>query len=250
MPFSLEVITMGGSGAEYTPKTLHLTSEDIKRRLRESGSDAYLFDVEYEKLKKEEERLQAEYEREREKYLKITEQLRQEMLNGTASDADMARYMSALTDKGVQLQQQQQKMQDSINQLADQRADVENQMNELRKKAFSGSTNAYQSADKNTAYNGFKIDSNKSSYANAKIVEMTPQEYLRRVAFGFKNNSLESLVNSASPATVEKYMRQMLRGTKFNSPSLNYSRGSSVGMERVMAAMMNGYQRIPVMVIE
>ena len=240
---------MGGSGAGYSPNTLHLTSEDIKRRLREGGSDAYLFDVEYEKLKKEKERLQAEYEREREKYLKITEQLRQEMLNGTATDADMARYMSALTDRGVQLQQQQQKMQESINQLADQRADVQNQMNELRKRAFSGSTNAYQSADRNTVYNGFKIDSN-NRYANAKIVEMTPQEYLRRVAFGFNNNSIDSLVNSASPATVEKYMRQMLRGTKFNSPSLNYSRGSMVGVERVMAAMMNGYQRIPVMVIE
>ena len=93
---------MGGSGAGYTPKTLHLTSEDIKRRLREGGSDAYLFDVEYEKLKKEEERLQAEYEREREKYLKITEQLRQEMLNGTATDADMALYNNLIAISCIQ----------------------------------------------------------------------------------------------------------------------------------------------------
>lgn len=237
--------------ARYSKKPLRLTSEDIKKKLRQNEeSDAYMFDVEYQKLKLEQERLEEEYEREREKYLRISEELREEMLNGTASEADMARFMSALTDKGVELQQEQARMQETINDLSSQREDVEEQMNALRKRAFAGSTTAYQNAN-NNSYEGFKVDStNGVNYANAKIVDMTPQEYLRRVAFGFKNGSMDELVNDANPSAVERYMRQMLRGTKYGAPSINYSNGSYGGTERALAAVMNGYKRIPVMIVE
>lgn len=240
---------MGGSGQRYGRNGAHLTEEEIKRRHRSADSDAYMFDVEYEKLKKEEERLQAEYEREREKYLRITEQLRQEMSNGTASDADMARYMAMLTDRGVQLQQQQQKMQENIDKLNEDRADVQNQMNELRKNAFAGSTNAYQSADRREDYNGFKSDSERGT---AKVVEMSPEEFLRRATFGENGKgSLQSLLSSMRPSDIEKYMRQMLRGTKYNTPSITAGGNSSnISNARVLAALLNGYHKIPVMVIE
>lgn len=240
---------MGGSGQRYGRNGAHLTEEEIKRRHRSADSDAYMFDVEYEKLKKEEERLQAEYEREREKYLRITEQLRQEMSNGTASDADMARYMAMLTDRGVQLQQQQQKMQENIDKLNEDRADVQNQMNELRMNAFAGSTNAYQSADRREDYNGFKSDSERGT---AKVVEMSPEEFLRRATFGENGKgSLQSLLSSMRPSDIEKYMRQMLRGTKYNTPSITAGGNSSnISNARVLAALLNGYHKIPVMVIE
>ena len=122
-------------------------------------------------------------------------------------------------------------------------------MNQLRMRAFSGSTNAYQAADRDTQYNGFKLD-NSNRYGNARIVEMSPEEYIRRVAFGLKGGSLDSILNNASPAAVERYMRQMVRGTKFNAPTLNFGTGSSSGDERALAALMNGYKRIPVLVIE
>ena len=89
-----------------------LTKEGLRKRHQQEDNDAYLFDVEYEKLKAEQEQADKEYEEAREDYLEITEELRDEMLNGTASDSDMARFMTALTTKGVQLQEEQERLQD------------------------------------------------------------------------------------------------------------------------------------------
>ena len=127
--------------------------------------------------------------------------------------------------------------------------DVENRMDELRMRAFGGNTRAWNQTSSND-YKGFKIDNTDRRYANAKVVEMSPAEYLRRIAFDVRGNGLDEVVNGASPTQVEKYMRQMLRGTRFNAPSLNYKSGKAVGSERAFAALFNGYGRIPVLVIE
>lgn len=238
------------SKGKYGTRSARLTEEGVKRRYKKADGDGYLFDVEYEKLKHEREEAERKYEQAREDYMRITEELREEMANGTASDADMARFMAVLTNRGVQLQQEQKKMQEQVNQLADQRADVENRMNELRMRAFGGNTRAYQSASLEENYNGFKLDNTNNKYSDAKVVEMTPEEYLRRVAFDVKGNGLDEVLKSSSPSQIEKYMRQMLRGTRFNAPSLNYRNGTSVGDARVLAALFNGYNRIPVMVLE
>lgn len=241
---------MGGSGNGYG-KGGKMTEGELSARHKGVDGDAYMFDVEYEKLKKEQERLEKEYEKEREEYMRISDQLRQEMLNGTATGAEMERFMSALTEKGVMLQQQQAQMQQDIDDLASKRADIDAQMNELRRKAFSGSTSAYQAVDKNADYKGFKLDNMSGrSYANARVVEMTPIEYLRRVAFDVRGNGMDDVIRNASPSAVERYMRAMLRGTRYGAPRLNYRGGKSVGDERALAALFNGYQRIPVMILE
>ena len=239
---------MGGGNYRNGKNGSNLTKEEMRRKHQHEESDAYLFDVEYDKLKKEEERLEKEYQREREEYRRITEDLRREMMNGTASEADMARFMSALTDRGVQLQQQQEKMQQSIDSLNEQRNEVARDMNDLRRRAFSGSTNA-PAVDRTRDYEGFK-NGTSARYANAKVVEMSPEEYLRRVALGFNNQTVTSMLNQSNPSAIARYMRNMLRGTKYNAPTLNYGSNSSAGDERAIAALMNGYKRIPVMVIE
>ena len=226
-----------------------LTEEGLRARHRKEDSDAYLFDVEYEKLKKEREETEKELEQAREEYLRVSEELRQEMINGTASDAAMERFSAVLTERGVQLQQEQEQLQKNVSDMQAQQADVENRMNELRMKAFGGNTRAWNSANKNADYKGFKLDGDKR-YANAKLVEMSPQEYLRRIAFDIKGNGLDEVLKGASPAQVEKYMRQMLRGTRFNAPTLNYKNGTTIGDARALAALFNGYKRIPVMVVE
>ena len=238
---------MSSKGEYRARKDARLTEDQMKKRHKQEDGDAYLFDVEYEKLKKEREDAREEMEKAREEYMRVSEQLRQEMINGTASDTAVARFMSALTDRGVQLEQQQEKLQENISKVSERVADVENRMNELRMKAFGGNTRAWVSAKKDEDYKGFKTD---SKYGNAKIVEMTPEEYLRRVAFDVKGNGLKDMLSNMSPATVEKYMRSMLRGTRYGAPSLNFKSGKSSGDERALAALLNGYKRIPVMVIE
>ena len=243
---------MGGSGSGYGKRKGAMTEEELKRKHKKEDSDAYLFDVEYEKLKKEREEAEKEYAKARDEYIRISKELREEMANGTVTDSEMARFMAVLSDRGVQLQEEQVKAQEQIDKMAEVQADVENRMNELRMKAFGGNTRAWNSADRTADYRGFKIDSQDRRYANAKIVEMTPEEYLRRVAFDVKGKGIDDVLNNVSPSVVEKYMRQMLRGVRFGSPSLNYRNGSisKGGSERALAAMLNGYGRIPVMVIE
>lgn len=241
---------MSSKGKYAGTRSARLTEDRLKKRVKEQDGDGYLFDVEYEKLKKEREETEKKYEQAREEYLRITEELRKEMMNGTASETDVARFMAALTNRGVQLEQQQQKIQESVDQLAEQTADVERRMDDLRMQAFGGNTRAWTPADTNADYKGFKLDNTDNRYANAKIVEMTPQEYLRRVAFDVKGSGMDEVLKDASPAQVEKYMRQMLRGTRFNAPSLNYKSGKTSGDARALAALLNGYGRIPVMVVE
>lgn len=237
---------MGGSGTQYNKRN-GLTREDIENAINKGDGDGYVFDVEYQKLQAERERLREEYERARDEYVKITEQLRKEMENGTASEADEARFMAMLTDRGVQLQQQQKKIEDSLTSLADQRADIDNQLAQLRNIAFSGSTSAPSTPAKpEEKYRGFK----NQSRGEEKIVEMSPSEYLRRMAFQFGNGNMESLLRTASPQMIEKIARQMRRGIKFNSPTLDYSSHKTTGNERAIAALLNGYKRIPVLIIE
>ena len=238
---------MSSKGEYRARKDVRLTEDQMRKKHKQEDGDAYLFDVEYEKLKKEREEAREEMEKAREEFMRVSEQLRQEMINGTASDTAVARFMSALTDRGVQLEQQQEKLQENISKVSEKVADVENRMNELRMRAFGGNTRAWVSAKKDEDYKGFKTD---SKYGKAKIVEMTPEEYLRRVAFDVKGGGLKDMLSKMSPATVERYMRNMLRGTRYGAPSLNFKNGSSSGDERALAALLNGYKRIPVMVIE
>ena len=240
---------MGGNGASYLKGKKGLNKEDIESLVkRKQNDDSYIFDVEYQKLQAENEKLREEYERAREEYVRITDELRKEMENGTASEADEARFMAMLSERGVQLQSEQKKLEDSLNEIADNRADVDKQLAELRKNAFSGATRAgnFKVADADAKYRGFKNENR----GEAKVVEMSPAEYLRRMAFQFGQGNIESILRTASPRDIEKIARQMNRGIKFNSPTLDYSLNKAVGNNHVLAALLNGYKRIPVLIIE
>ena len=240
---------MGGSGASLKNGG-KLTAYELRRRHALADSDAYMFDVEYQKLKQEQERLARQYERARERYLRISEQLREEMLNGESTGAIASQYMSALTAKGVELQQEQAKMQKQLDTISDSRLNVATQMDDLRKKAFSGSTTAYNysAVDREKEYKGFKLKG-KIDYSKVKVVEMSPAEYLRRVAFEVKGRGFDELMTTTATSDVERLARNMLRGTQYTAPTLDYKNGTTKGDDKALAALLNGYKRIPVMIV-
>lgn len=239
---------MGGSGANYARNKKGLTEEDLERVINKGDGDGYIFDVEYQKLMKEQDKLRDEYEKAREEYLRISEELRREMELGTASRAEQERFMALLSDKGVALQQEQKQMENEINALNDQRTAVDKELEALRKNAFSGATRAGDNPSANSAekYKGFKTD----NWGESKVVEMSPVEYLRRMAFQFGAGNMESLLRTASPRIVEKIARQMRRGISFNAPNLDYRLNKAGGNVQALAALLNGYKRIPVLIIE
>jgi len=173
--------------------------------------------------------------------------LRNEMENGTASEATEARFMAMLSAKGVQLQQESEKISQSLTEIADKRADIDRQLNELRKKAFPGNTRVpTQQANPQEKYRGFRND----NWGNAKVVEMSPVEYLRRMAFQFGNGDIAGLLRVASPREIERLAGYMRRGVRYDAPTLNYSGMTTANAQNVLAALINGYKRIPVLVVE
>lgn len=88
----------------------------------------------------------------------------------------------------------------------------------------------------------------------ARLVEMSPEEYIRRCAYEiFKNNepnptTLESVLSTREQASIDEYAQRMLAGEKAPTPYLNYNTSNQEGLHRALAAMKAGIDVIPVMV--
>lgn len=110
-------------------------------------------------------------------------------------------------------------------------------------------------ADMSKDYKYFSFKSNIPSYDNdvklgkAKIVEMSPKEYLQRISYEVFNNSLYRTMN-VNPRTVAKYANMMANGTKFDIGFINYKSIGQEGRHRAIAAMLLNADKIPVIIVE
>ena len=109
-------------------------------------------------------------------------------------------------------------------------------------------------------YIGFKTKDTGTSYYNdlikegkAKIVEMTPEQYIKECAYYvFEDSTLEKVLRGRIDGDIEdteKYAKMMRDGVKFNTPYLNYQDYGQEGLHRAVAAYMNGIKKIPVVII-
>jgi len=105
-------------------------------------------------------------------------------------------------------------------------------------------------------FEGFTLESDvpalreKLKNGSAKVVEMSPKEYLERCAFEiFTNSTLENTVAGTEAYKVNKYADLMENGEKFPIPYLDYATENQEGRHRALAAMMNGVETIPVAII-
>ena len=83
------------------------------------------------------------------------------------------------------------------------------------------------------------------------VIEMSPDEYIERVAKGFKSTP-EEQVKWTAPNTVKKYAEAHKKGDKFPMPVLDYARKSfgQEGRHRALSAIHAGIQKIPVLVVK
>ena len=104
-------------------------------------------------------------------------------------------------------------------------------------------------------YEGFQLDTATSYYQDAYeqgravIAEMSPKEYLQRIAYHTFDTTLEKTVRGANPKSVAKYAKEMREGTKYYMPVINYDNPGQEGRHRALAAIINGYEKIPVMIV-
>lgn len=108
---------------------------------------------------------------------------------------------------------------------------------------------------KQNEYKGFELNTHTSAMqeklesGKTYIAEMSPREYLQRVAMQvFNRSTIETTVRGTIPANVLKYARMMRKGTKFYMPWLDLQDKGQEGRHRALAALYLGYEKIPVLV--
>jgi len=85
----------------------------------------------------------------------------------------------------------------------------------------------------------------------SELVNMSPSEYLNRVADGF-GKTVEQVTKQRDAELVEKYTQKMIDGEQFPILTLDYSRGPRVsqeGVHRSMAAIKAGVNEVPVLIV-
>lgn len=200
----------------------------------------------------------------------ITE-LRKQLKKELIVDPELGRQMSELfgnyTDKGKELNSK-------IDSLREERSKAEKEWmsmrDKLQAKAKANSNTQkeqYKNRKEDTVstkvkedYPGFEKDRSTTPYIDEKlakgdayVVEMSPKQYLQECAYKiFPDSTFEKQVQSTAwdnYANPKKYARQMREGTKFHTPYLNYENSQQEGRNRAVAAYINGYDKIPVIIV-
>lgn len=83
----------------------------------------------------------------------------------------------------------------------------------------------------------------------AKVVSMSPQEYIQRVADQVFHSNYERQLFSVERKNIAKYANQMKLGSKAPMPYLNLADTGQEGRHRAFAAMLAGAKEIPVLVV-
>lgn len=249
---------MGGRGRNSGMDGGNITMNDLIRMV--AGNDSYALTDEYQRDLRDAGILAEERGILSKEWL----QLRDELKGEVEVDPDLGRQLSEVlglyTEKGKQLKEQSDAKHGQLQDVESrweattqriQRADMANRENQI--KTFSAD---YVAPPSRSSYKGFEMDTHTPylqehlKNGTGYIVEMSPRDYIGLVATRvFSKSSIESTVRGTIPANVQKYAKQMRSGTRFYMPSLNLKDRQQEGRHRALAAMLNGYDRIPVLVV-
>lgn len=82
-----------------------------------------------------------------------------------------------------------------------------------------------------------------------RIVKMSPDEYISRIANDIFKVPVNTVVSQASEDSIDKYASMMKSGVKFNLPYINYADEGQEGRHRALAAKKVGEKEIPVLIV-
>lgn len=200
----------------------------------------------------------------------LHKQLKPEEIRDEEADKTLGRTMGNLfvsyTDRGKEIQAKMKPLVNEKDKLREEVTYYENRLNEYiheQRRTQQNewlqkiSTHSTMKEPTRSSYQGFKLNESTTSRVDealktgrAKVVEMSPKEYLERSNYQiFKKNTLAQNISGRLPGIVNEYAEMMRQGVKFDTPYLDYDNEGQEGIHRALAAIQNGYDRIPVIVV-
>lgn len=189
----------------------------------------------------------------------------EKMLRDAGMYKEYAFLWTKPTAKGKEIEKQIKELEQRQSKIKEERNYRETILDNLNKKQLQEEKNEWLERISNHStmkeptkkdYAGFKLNESTTRRVDdalkagqAKVVEMSPMEYLERVNYEiFTQFSLSQNIAGRSYKDVNKYAEMMRRGVKFDTPYLDYENEGQEGIHRALAAIQNGYEKIPVIV--
>lgn len=247
---------MGGRGSGSGMSGGNVTMTDLIRMV--AGNDSYALSEQYQQDLRDAGTLFDLQDSLKKEWLQLQDELEKEVEVDPDLGRSLSKVLGMYTEKGEELKKQSdtkyKELKDAESRwsTATQRiheADETHRENQI--KTFHADSVAPPSK---SSYKGFEMDTHTPylqehlKNGTGYIVEMSPRDYIGLVATRvFSKSSIESTVRGTIPANVQKYAKMMRQGTKFYMPSLKDRQQE--GRHRALAAMLNGYDKIPVMIV-
>ena len=176
-----------------------------------------------------------------------------------------SKALESFTEKGEKIYQEAKQLRKQVQEIEAQikplesiitRIESEHRNKELAKwqdenHQFSPRTRKqYEGFGDSTEIDGFD---DAIAKGDARIVEMSPKEYMQRVSYEIFGSSMTRTMNGVNLETAKQYAQEMNAGSPAPIPYLDYdglvapNKGQE-GRHRAIAAYLNGYDKIPVAV--
>lgn len=230
--------------------------------------DSYIYDPRYQAMSEERSNLLSKDDALREEREKLTEELKNESQVKPKSEwtEDERFYYEIIGDKPMEYTDRGLEIEDRLRDVRSEERDVESKISDINDRLSitdrfnyakeldewekSIDQYHYEKGDADKDYEGFSTKMGLSYDKDLQagkgfIAEMSPDEYLDRIAFEIFHTTKERAI-VCDYKNVKEYAKMMAKGVKFDMGYLDYEDGGQEGRHRAMAAKLLGIEKIPV----
>lgn len=241
-----------------------MSSDELKREFVDA--DSYIYDPKYTSLESERSSLSKEVEGLKNERKSLTEELKGERQVKPKDQWDMSDELMALlgdkpmsyTERGEEINTRLEQIREKEKPAEARLMDVRDQMENIDRKnareqidEWESEKHPFEKGDINKEYEGFSTTMDISAFDDdlkngiGFIAEMSPDEYIDRIAYDIFGNTRENTVDIWYD-NVKEYARMMAEGVKFDMGYIDYKDKGQEGRHRAMAAKLLGIEKIPV----
>lgn len=241
-----------------------MSSDELKREFVDV--DSYIYDPKYTSLESERLSLSKEVEGLKDERKSLTEELKGERQVKPKDQWDMSDELMALlgdkpmsyTERGEEINTRLEQIREKEKPAEARLMDVRDQMEDIDRKnareqidEWESEKHPFEKGDINKEYEGFSTTMDISAFDDdlkngiGFIAEMSPDEYIDRIAYDIFGNTRENTVDIWYD-NVKEYARMMAEGVKFDMGYIDYKDKGQEGRHRAMAAKLLGIEKIPV----